>query len=316
VLSALDAGARIETDGIEDPLVRTGLRALLVAVGAAADHGDGDGGGVGLPASVRARVRLVDELLGPGAGEDLSAAAGRREDGGAGGEIGPAAGPPSRRAEVDDDDDDDDDDDGIGPRPDSALPPPTSSSSSVDVRAAGVSASVSASRGLAPPSSSANLPVSFPSASARAADALSDIPASKAGGREGWMLAPPKALADAGMAPEGSRRKGGTSGAARAAAASASHAEADAANSRAATYIQEYNSANRPKSLMELHQEAQKLGGGGGGGGGGSGSGVPAAYRPFDRERDLAIRKPVDTSKIVAKAAGLDLRFSGGSFHK
>ncbi len=83
-------------------------------------------------------------------------------------------------------------------------------------------------------------------------------------------------------------------------------------NSRSAEYIREYNAIHRPKSLMELHKEALAAAQKEGGGSSGSGGGI---RRPFDREKDLDIRRPVNVDKIAESAgANLQSMFSSGSY--
>jgi hypothetical protein len=76
---------------------------------------------------------------------------------------------------------------------------------------------------------------------------------------------------------------------------------------------------SRPLSLMELHQQRVASGGAGGPAGGAAAAAAPrgvpapgsAAWRPFDREKDLAIPKmgAMDASRLFEAAGGLYSRF-------
>lgn len=74
-----------------------------------------------------------------------------------------------------------------------------------------------------------------------------------------------------------------------------------------AELIDTYNQTYRAKSLMKLHQEkevkARKEQ---------QHSDLP--WQPFDRERDLQIRRPASTKKIIEGAQQLNSRFSSSSF--
>lgn len=162
---------------------------------------------------------------------------------------------------------------------------------------------------------------------------------SRAGGRDEWMMMPPAELG--GKATPGTGGGDATTAAAGntfatkvapragigwaylaksavSTAAAASEAVGGATPS-ARGAVDAFNAERRPSSLTELHQ--QRVGGGaparGGRGGAAGANAQPAARRPFDREKDLAIHRQVrDPAAIIEKAAGLGNRFSSGTFER
>ena len=77
-----------------------------------------------------------------------------------------------------------------------------------------------------------------------------------------------------------------------------------------------FNADHRAKSLMEAHAEEQSGGGAGGASGAKEEAWDPKAHpwRPFDREKDLAYKKPGQSARSVASSAASSLkgRFGGG----
>jgi hypothetical protein len=135
--------------------------------------------------------------------------------------------------------------------------------------------------------------------------------------QSGWTAAPGQGKRAAKEARE----------AAKAAEAEAAPTPAELAAQRAGReYTDAYDALYRPKSLVEQYQEQLRKGGGavpgkgGAGAGGGAAAGTTpgqAGYRPFDRERDLAITRRPDgkdaVQTILESGQGLGSRFSGGT---
>lgn len=337
LLSSLQSGERVELEGIGQPLVRAGLAALFGALGMR-DGGAGGGGlaGYGLDGG-DAGMDLVDlfaDLLdsrSSSSSKPSSTSSAAADDAG----IGPslpslsdaassspaahAAASSSADAGADADDEGDDNDsssdDEVGPSLDGAggttrrvgpaLP------TAVDLGGGDGGA------GGGGATKRSSLPISFPSRTSLVrGDADKDIVNNMdtgPGGREAWMMAAPKELA--GIQAPGQRQRGGGGGggvgpsarsAAAAVAASAAASAPSTAASAATQFVVEYNQAHRPKSLMELHKEAQAAKAAAAGRGG------DRKNFHFDREKDLDKRKDVNIDAIVSNCASLDGRFSSG----
>ena len=92
--------------------------------------------------------------------------------------------------------------------------------------------------------------------------------------------------------------------------------DAAARSARTAAMVDGFNADHRAKSLMEAHAEEQSGGGAGGASGAKEEAWDPKAHpwRPFDREKDLAYKKPGQSARSVASSAASSLkgRFGGG----
>jgi hypothetical protein len=175
LLEALDSGVSVSAEGVADPLVRTGLQALLAVLGL---EEDGEGG-VRKPSNddSGSLTQLLSRVLSDPLGPQL-----------------PPGGAAGRRAEEEEEEKE------FGPKP-SAHP----------ARPSGPTLPLLDSRRGGRP---APLPLSFPTAAARARSAL-EVPAAEAGvdpsGREAWMTAVPKELAGVVRGAVGSASAGGPS---------------------------------------------------------------------------------------------------------
>lgn len=138
---------------------------------------------------------------------------------------------------------------------------------------------------------------------------------SNSGGREEWMLTPGESKASQSLSDTFGVSRGFQSG--KVAKQKAKELEAmrseqprDAAeDARTQAILEEYREKRGP-SLMDQHLQKKKDGG--------SGS-QKDSRRPFDRERDVLQRKPMDAAaarELVQQAKNLDTRFSSGNIQR